>query len=237
MEIQMPSSTDKRVTAVLVHAAWADGSSWNKVAGELLRVGLGVMAAQLPLTSLNDDVAAVRRLLQRALAPVVLVGHSYGGAVITAAGAEDPKIKGLVYIAALAPDTGETVGQLFYRAATHPSAPHLEPDEHGLLWAPRDAFHDAIAPDASPEETAVMGAVQKPIAVKCLGEAMTAPGWRRNPSWFLVAENDRLLSPDTQRFMAARMGARVTSLPVDHTPLVSRPEAVARLIAEAAGAI
>jgi len=230
----MSNSTDRKVTAVLVHAAWADGSSWNKVAAELLRSGVGVMAAQLPLTSLSDDVAALRRVLGRALDPVVLVGHSYGGAVVTAASADDPKVRSLVYVAAIAPDAGETVGQLFYRAPAHPSAPRLEPDEHGFLWLSLDEFRQAVAPDASLEETELMAATQKPIALKCLGETMTTPGWKRKPSWFLVAENDRMLSPDTQRFMAARMGARVTSLPVDHSPFVSRPAAVTRLIAEAA---
>jgi pimeloyl-ACP methyl ester carboxylesterase len=231
----MSSSTDRKVTAVLVHAAWADGSSWNKVAANLLRSGIGVMTAQLPLTSLSDDVSALRGLLRRALQPVVLVGHSYGGAVVTAASADDPRVKALVYVAAMAPDAGETVGQLLHRAPAHPSAPLLAPDEDGLLWASLDGFRQAVAPDATLEETALMAATQKPIAVKCLGEAMTTPGWRQKPSWFLVAENDRLLSPDTQRFTAARIRARVISLPVDHTPLFSRPEAVARLIAEAAG--
>jgi pimeloyl-ACP methyl ester carboxylesterase len=230
----MSNLTNRKVTAVLVHAAWADGSSWNKVAAELLRSGIGVMAAQLPLTSLGDDVAALRGLLRRAPDPVVLVGHSYGGAVVTAASADDPRVKTLVYVAAIAPDAGETVGQLFYRAPAHPSAPHLDPDELGFLWLPLDGFRQAAAPDASLEETELMAAIQKPIAVKCLGEAMTMPGWKRKPSWFLVAENDRMLSPDTQRFMATRMRAQVTSLPVDHTPLVSRPGAVAGLIAEAA---
>ena len=224
------SEKQNGMTVVLVHAAWFDGSSWSKVAAELQREGLRVAAAQLPLTSLSDDATAVRRILAKQAGPVVLVGHSYGGAVITAAGAENPNVKALVYVAAIVPDEGENVGQVFQRLPPHPSAPTLQPDADGLLWVKADAFRNAIAPDATPEEADFMAAAQKPISVNCLGETMGKAAWRGKPSWFLIAEKDRMVSPDTQRFLAERMRSTVVSLPVDHAPLTSRPSAVAKLI-------
>jgi pimeloyl-ACP methyl ester carboxylesterase len=221
-------------TVVLVHAAWADGSSWNKVTEELQRKGLNVVAAQIPLTSFTDDVASLRKVLLRQEGPLVLAGHSYGGAVISAAAAGNPNVKALVYIAAVVPDEGETVGDVFHRVASHPSAPKLQPDADGFLWLNVDAFRTAVAPDASLSETALMAATQKPISVICLGEPMGKPAWKEKPNWFLIAEKDRMVSPETQRFTAARMKSNVVSLPVDHTPLASKPEAVAELITEAA---
>jgi pimeloyl-ACP methyl ester carboxylesterase len=230
----MSSHRQDNVTTVLVHGAWADGSSWNKVTTELQRRGFKVVAAQLPLTSLTDDVTALRRVLRNQDAPVVLVGHSYGGAVITAAAAGDPKVKALVYVAAVVPDEGETVGEIFGRVAPHPKAPKLQPDSDGLLWVTADAFRNAIAPDASTEETSLMAATQKPIALKCLGEPMTQPAWKEKPSWFLIAENDRMVAPETQRYTAERMKSRIVSLPVDHSPMASQPNAVIDLISDAA---
>lgn len=228
------TSAKADVTVVLVHAAWADGSSWNKVTGELQRKGLNVVAAQIPLTSFTDDVAVLKKVLRRQTGPIVLAGHSYGGAVITAAAAGNPDVKALVYIAAIVPDAGETVGDVFRRLPPHPSAPKLQPDEDGFLWLTVDGFRSAFAPDASASETALMAATQKPISLKCLGEAMTYPAWREKPSWFLIAEKDIMVSPETQRFTAARMNSKIVSLPVDHTPLASRPDAVADLIITAA---
>ena len=221
-------------TVVLVHAAWADGSSWNKVTEELQRKSLKVVAAQIPLTSFSDDVGVLRKVLLRREGPVILAGHSYGGAVISAAAAGNPNVKALVYIAAVVPDEGETVGDVFHRVAPHPSAPKLQPDADGFLWLNLDAFRTAVAPDASRAETDLMAATQKPISVKCLGEPMSKPAWKEKPSWFLIAEKDRMVSPETQRFTAARMKSKVVSLPVDHTPLASKPDAVAELIAKAA---
>src|SRR6266850_5889689 len=224
-------------TVVLVHGAWADGSSWNRVTQELQRKGFNVVAAQIPLTSFSDDVAVLRKVLLKQEGPVVLAGHSYGGAVITAAATNNPKVKALVYIAAIVPDEGETVGDVFHRVPAHPSAPKLQPDADGFLWLTVDAFRSAFAPDASGSETALMEATQKPIALKCLGEPMTNPAWREKPTWFLIAEKDLMVSPETQRFTAARMKSQVVSLPVDHTPLASKPDAVAELIAAAATSV
>jgi pimeloyl-ACP methyl ester carboxylesterase len=233
----MPSQLKQNSTAVLVHGAWSDGSSWNKVTTELQRRGFKVVAAQIPLTSLSDDVAALRRVLKMVEGPVVLAGHSYGGAVITAAAAGEPKVKSLVYVAAVVPDERETVGDIFGRIAPHAKAPRLQPDADGLLWVTAGAFRDAIAPDASAEETALMAATQKPIALKCLGEPMTKPAWKEKPSWFLIAENDLMVSPQTQRFTAERMKSTIVSLPVDHSPLTTHPNAVVGIIRDAAASI
>jgi pimeloyl-ACP methyl ester carboxylesterase len=219
------------VSVVLVHGAWADGSSWSKVIGALKAEGIRVSAAPLPLTSLTDDVAALDRTLERIEGPVVLVGHAYAGAVIAAT--HDEKVKSLVYIAALAPDEGETVADVFYRAEPHPQAPKLAPDNHGLIWLPNDAFAEAFAQHASAEEQQVLAAVQRPIAVACIGLKLGQPLWKERPSWFLVAEQDRMIVPDTQRFMAKRMKARVYSYPVDHTPIVTAPGIVVDIIRDA----
>ena len=221
-------------TVVLVHAAWADGSRWNKVTQELHRKGFNAVAAQIPLTSFSDDVAVLRKVLLRQEGPVVLAGHSYGGAVISAAAASNPYVKALVYIAAIVPDEGETVGDVFHGVPPHPSAPKLQPDVDGFLWVNGDAFRTAIAPDASSSETALMAATQKPIALKCLEEPMPRPAWREKPTWFLIAEKNRMVSPETQRFTAERMKSKFVSLQVDHTPLASKPDAVAELISAAA---
>lgn len=226
------------LTAVLVHAAWADASSWNKVSVRLRDLGLRVRAAQIPLTSLGDDVAALQRLLRQVKGPVLLIAHSYAGAVITAAGADNPEVKGLVYIAAIVPDEGETVGALFQRAEPQPSTrPPLAPDADGFLWLPPGAFAHAVAPDASKEETDLMQINQHPIALKCLGEPMTVPAWKRKTSWFLVAGKDRMIAPAVQQFMAGRIGARVHSCDTDHSPLASAPESVVSVIVEAADAV
>jgi len=226
----MSAQARQNATVVLVHAAWFDGSSWSKVIAHLRRLGHAAVAAQLPLTSLSDDVAELRRLLRRQTGPVVLVGHSYGGSVVTAAAAGEANVKALVYIAAIVPGEGETVGQIFGRVAPHPDAPKLSPDPLGFLWLTEDAFRTAVAPDASSEEAALLAAVQKPINVKCLGEVVGKPAWREKPSWFLVAEKDRMFSPETQRFTANRMKSKTISLPADHTPLLSKPDAIAELV-------
>ncbi len=224
----MPSSN---ANVVLVHGAWADGSSWAKVIAPLAASGVKAVAAPLPLTSLADDVAALDRTLERVDPPVVLVGHAYAGAVIGATRSD--RVKGLVYVAALAPDEGETVADVFYRGKPHPQAPRLAPDAHGLIYLPEAAFAAAFAQNASGEELAVMAAVQRPISPACI----TIPLWKDRPAWFLVAEQDRMIVEDNHRFMAERMKARIRSHPVDHTPLVTAPFTVLDIIREAIGEI
>jgi pimeloyl-ACP methyl ester carboxylesterase len=220
-------------TVVLVHGAWADGSSWNRVTALLLKRGLRVIATQLPLTSLSDDVAAVRRCTRALSGPIVLAGHSYGGAVISAAAANDRRIKSLVYIAAIVPGAGENVGEVFGREPPHPKAPALAPDEDGFMWLPSEAFGDAVAPNATQEERALLAITQKPISVRCLGEPLGPVGWEDIPSWFLIATDDRMVSPVTQRDLASKMQAQTVSAPVDHWPLLSNPGAVADIIGRA----
>lgn len=218
-------------SVVLVHGAWADGSSWAKVIAPLVAEGVKVVAAPLPLTSFADDVAALGRTLERTPGPVVLVGHAYAGAVIAAARGE--KVKALVYVAALAPDEGETVADVFYRAKPHPQAPELAPDAHGLIWLPDAAFAAAFAQHASTDEQALLAAVQRPISPACITVAVDRPLWKDRPAWFLVAEQDRMITPETQRFMAERMKAQVRAHPVDHTPIVTAPDLVVDVIREA----
>ena len=224
------SGGDARV--VLVHGAWADGSSWSKVIVGLRSNRIDAVTAPLPLTTLAEDVASLDRTLERLEGPVVLAGHAYAGAVI--ASTRDPKVKALVYIAALAPAEGETVADVFYRNAAHPNAPKLAPDNHGLIWLPQDAFAEAFAQNASAEEQAVLAAVQRPISPACISVPVGRPLWKDVPSWYLLAGQDRMIVADTQRFMAERMKARVNAHPVDHTPSVTAPDLVVDLIRTAA---
>ena len=227
--------TANDATVVLVHGAWADGSSWSKVIRPLATDGLYVLAAPLPLTSFQDDVAALDRTLERVEGPVVLAGHAYAGGVIGATRSE--KVKALVYVAALAPNEGETVADVFTRGTPHPQAPKLAPDAHGLMYLPEAAFAAAFAQNASKEELAVLAAVQRPISPACITVKVGRPLWKDRPSWFLVAEQDRMIVEDNHRFMAARMKARIRSHPVDHTPLVTAPSTVVDIIREAIGEI
>ena len=224
----------KGVSVVLVHGAWADGSSWAKVIAPLAADGIEVIAAPLPLTSFRDDVAALERALGRVTGPVVLVGHAYAGAVIAAT--RDERVKALVYVAALAPDEGETVAEVFYRAEPHPKAPKLEPDAHSLIYLPPEAFAAAFAQNATDEELAVLAAVQRPISTACITVVVDRPLWKDRPAWFLAAEEDRMIPIETQRFMAERMKARLRSHPVDHTPMVTAPTVVLDVIREAIAA-
>lgn len=219
-------------TIVLVHAAWADGSCWSDVILPLERRGLKVMCAPIPLTSLTNDAAALSSALEQASGPVVLVGHAYSGAVIAAV--REDRVKSLVYIAALAPDEGETVAKVFYRDEKSPEAPKLVPDSHGFIWMPEEGFRRAVAQKASAEQARIAAAVQRPIAVQCIQELAPVPLWKSRPSWYLVAEEDRMINPKTEQFMADRMGARVRSHRVDHTPMYSEPAVVIDIIMEAA---
>jgi pimeloyl-ACP methyl ester carboxylesterase len=224
----------KDVSVVLAHGAWADGSSWARVIAALKAEAVNVSAAPLPLTSLADDVTALNRSLDRTEGPIVLAGHAYAGAVIALARPE--RVKALVYVTALAPDEGEKVADVFYRVEPHPKAPKLAPDNSGLIWLPDDAFAEAFAQNASAEDRAVLAAVQRPISVNCITVPAARPLWKDVPSWFLVAEEDRMIVPQTQRFMAGRMKARVKAHAVDHTPSVTAPSAVVDIIRDAARA-
>lgn len=223
----------EKVSVVVVHGAWADGSSWAKVIGPLAAQAVRVLAAPLPLTSFAEDTAAVERTLERVPGPAILVGHAYAGAVIAATRNEE--VRALVYVSGLAPDEGETVADVFYRAEPHPLAPKLAPDDHGLIYLPEEAFAAAFAQNAAADDLALLAAVQRPISPACITVPVNRPLWKDRPAWFLVAEQDRMIVHDTQRFMAERMGARVRSHPVDHTPIVTAPGLVVDIIREAIG--
>jgi pimeloyl-ACP methyl ester carboxylesterase len=219
------------VSVVFVHGAWADGSSWSKIIQPLAADGIRALAPPLPLTSFQEDVAALDRALERVPGPVVLVGHAYAGAVIAATRSE--KVKALVYIAALAPDEGETVADVFTRTAAHPLAPKLAPDDHGLIYLSDEAFADAFAQNATAAELAVLRAVQRPLSPACITVPVPRPLWKERPAWFLVAEQDRMIAADNQRFMAERMKAQIHSYAVDHAPLVTAPGVVLSVVLEA----
>jgi pimeloyl-ACP methyl ester carboxylesterase len=219
------------VSVVLAHGAWADGSSWAKVIAALKAEAVKVFAAPLPLTSLADDVAALDRSLDRTEGPIVVAGHAYSGAVIALARPE--RVKALVYVTALAPDEGEKVADVFYRFEPHPRAPKLAPDKDGLIWLPEGAFETAFAQNASPDERTILAAVQRPISLSCITIPVGRPLWKDIPSWFLVAEDDRMIVPKTQRYMAERMKATVKAHAVDHIPSVTAATVVLDVIQDA----
>jgi pimeloyl-ACP methyl ester carboxylesterase len=225
----------KEISVVLVHGAWADGSSWSKVISLLAARGVNVIAAPIPLTALHDDVAAVDRTLDRIDGPVVLAGHAYAGAVIGAT--RHPAVKSLVYVAALAPAEGETVADVFYRGTPDPYAPKLAPERDGWIWLPKSAFATAFAPNATAEEQAVMAAIQRPISAACISVKVGPPLWKDVPTWYLLSEKDRMIVRDNQQFMAERMGAKVRSVDSDHTPSVTAPNEVVRTILAAVEAV
>ena len=226
------NTSPKNSTIVLVHGAWADGSCWKDLILPLERHGLRVICAPIPLTSLNDDVSALSRALGRTSGHIVLAGHAYGGAVIGAI--REERVTSFVYIAALAPDEGETVAQLFYRDESHPEQPKLAPDKYGFIWMPDGGFSKAVAHKASADLTKILTAVQRPISVQCIQEKAPVPGWKSKPSWYLLAEEDRMINPKTQQFMASRMAAKVCSSRVDHSPMYSATDQVVDVILQAA---
>jgi pimeloyl-ACP methyl ester carboxylesterase len=222
----------EKATIVLTHGAWADGTSWARVIAPLLKEGYSVVAAPLGLSTFNGDVAAVEQRVEGTSGPVVLAAHAYAGAVIGAV--QNERVKALAYIAALAPDEGETVADNFYRAAPHPKAPQLAPDAHGQIYLPASAFASAFAPNATAADQALLAAVQRPISPQCISVKMARPRWRDLPSWYLIAEQDVMIVEATQRFMASRMKAHIRTHAVDHAPLVTAPTPVVDLIREAA---
>jgi len=230
-----PNPAPAATNVVLVHGAFADGSSWSRVIPLLEAKGLNVTAVQNPLNSLADDVATTRRLLAQQNGPIVLVGHSYAGFVITEAGTA-PNVTGVVYISSYGPAEGESHDDLvkLYPPPSAISAIHL--DENGYLWITRERFREAFAHDVDAAQTEIMAAIQKPVSKKsCFGVPCSAAAWKSKPSWFLVSTDDRLINPDLQRFVAKRMGATVGTVPSSHASLVSHPVETANFIAQAAG--
>lgn len=224
-----------KTTVVLVHGAFADGGSWGNVIPLLEQAGYDVIAVQNPLTSFADDVATTRRVVDAQSGPVVLVGHSYGGAVITKAGVGATNIKALVYVAAFAPDAGENLQALLTQYPSKIGAA-LAPDAAGFLYIDRAQFKEAFAADVSERDLSVMSASQKPIAAQIFGQAFEAPAWKDFPTWYLVASEDQAINPDLERLFAKRMNATTREVKSSHVPFVSNPSVVVELIVEAAKA-
>lgn len=226
----------KQTSIILVHGFWGGAAHWSKVIVALARKGHNsVMAVENPLTSLADDAERTRKMIAQQKQPVILVGHSYGGAVITEAG-DQPNVAGLVYIAAFAPDAGESPGAI---TAKNPpvAAPNLAPDSDGYLWIKRDKFHESFCQDLTPDEALVMAATQKAPLACTFGENISKPAWKKKPSWYQISSEDRMIAPDNQKWMSGRLGAKnVITLKASHASLASQPDAVVALIEEAVAA-
>jgi pimeloyl-ACP methyl ester carboxylesterase len=219
---------------VLVHGAWADGSSWSAVIERLQADGYHVTAPQFPMTTLADNVARLRQVLAVQDGPTIVAGHSYGGQIITALGTDAPNVAGLVYIAAFGIDEGESLGALLSQGPVTPALVHLITDEQGFTWLSQDDFVNHFAADVDPVKAKVMYAVQQPLAASAFGDVMGVPAWKSQPSWYLVAANDEAIPPPAERQFAARMGATTVEIPSSHVAMVSHPEDVAELIESAA---
>jgi pimeloyl-ACP methyl ester carboxylesterase len=227
---QRPSS---KPTIVLVHGAFADGSSWQELIPLLLNDGFNVVAVQNPLTSLANDIATTRRVIEAQDGPVVVVGHSYGGAVITGAAEGNPNVKSLVYVAAFAPDANEPVAAFLQK---YPSqlGPALRADAASFLDIDAALFRDVFAADVPLYRTRVMAVEQKPLIASAFGESVPSPAWKTIPSWYIVAQEDQAINPDLERFYAKRMKATTTEIRTSHVPFISRPDVVAKVIRDAA---
>jgi len=223
-----------RPNIVLVHGAWADGSSWSSVIERLQAHGYHVTAPQFPLTSLADDVARLRQILDLQDGPTVVAGHSYGGQIITALGADAPNVVGLVYIAAFGLDEGESLGALLSQGPVTPALAHLSTDKQGFGWLSEDDFVRHFAADVDPVKARVMYAVQQALAGSAFTDVMGIPAWKSQPSWYLVASNDEAIPPAAERQFAGRMGATTIEVASSHVAMVSHPDEVARLIESAA---
>jgi len=228
---------DSKTSIVLVHGAFADGSSWNKVIPLLEAEGFTVTAVQNPLKSLSEDVATTKRVLDAQKGDVVLVGHSYGGAVITEAAAGNSKVKALVYVAAFAPDAGETLGALGERFPAPPRGTAVVPDSAGFLYIDRAKVADVFANDLPKEEAALLAATQKPLAAAIFGEPLKAAAWKSIPSWYVVSTQDKAINPDLERFMAKRMNAKTKELKASHVSFISNAPEIAKVIESAAASI
>jgi len=218
-----------RPSIVLVHGAWADGSSWASVIERLQADGYPVTAPQFPLTSLADDIARLREVLSLQGGPTVVVGHSYGGHVMTGLGADAPNVVGLVYIAAFALAEGESLGGLLAQGPPTPALAHQVVDDEGFVWLSEDDFVNHFAADVDPVKAKVLYATQQPLSVRALGDAMTVPAWKSLPSWYLVAQDDQALPTDVQRMFANRMHATTVEIPSGHLAMVSHPADVVNL--------
>jgi len=226
-----------KINIVLVHGAWGDGSHWGHVIPPLHARGYRVRAVQNPLTSLAEDIDRTARLAAAQNGPTLLVGHSYGGMVITGAG-HAPNVVGLVYVAAFAPDEGETPGGIFGMREAPPGAASIMPDDNGFLWIDPDKFRDNFCQDLGETEALVMALTQKPIAARCFGDASGPPAWKVKPSWHQVSSNDRMIPPETERWFAERMKPRKTiELAASHASMASHPDEIVALIEEAARAL
>jgi pimeloyl-ACP methyl ester carboxylesterase len=223
-----------RPNIVLVHGAWADGSCWSGVIERLQNDGFQVRAPQFPLSSLTDDVARLRQVLDFQDGPTIVVGHSYGGQIITALGQDAPHVVGLVYIAAFALDEGESLGALLSQGPVTPALAHLFTDSRGFGWLSEDDFVNHFAADVEPTRARVLYAVQQALAASAFTDVMGAPAWRSLPSWYLVAQNDEAIPPEAERQFATRMGATTVEAPSSHVAMVSHPQDVAELIEKAA---
>jgi pimeloyl-ACP methyl ester carboxylesterase len=225
--------SNPKATIVLVHGAFADGSSWSKIIPVLEKDGYNVIAVQNPMAAFADDVATTRRVIDAQNGPVIVVGHSYGGAVMTNAATGAPNVKALVYVAAFGPDENESVGPLIEK---YPSklVTALVPDSAGFLYIDRAKFKEIFAADVSDTERSVMAATQKPIHGAIFGQVFGKPAWKDIPSWFLVANQDQVINPDMERMFAKRMGATTREVNTSHVPFMSKPAAVIEMIEEAA---
>jgi pimeloyl-ACP methyl ester carboxylesterase len=222
---------------VLVHGAWGDGSHWRHVIPTLHDKGFQVRAVQNPLSSLADDIDRTSKLAQALGGPTLLVGHSYGGAVISGAG-HVSNVIGLVYVAAFAPDLGDSLGSIFARRDPPPGAANILPDKDGLLWIAPEKFRESFCQDLDETESLVMALTQKPIAGRCFDDKSGPPAWKSKPSWYQISANDRMIPPETETWMAERMKPRKTiTLPASHASLASRPAAIVALIEEASTAL
>ena len=226
----------ERPNVLLIHGAFADGSSWSAVVADLQARGYDVVAPQFPLTSLADDVGRLRQALAWVRRPTVVVGHSYGGQVMTALGADAQNVVGLVYIAAFGLDQGESLSGLLSQGPVPPALAHQFTDKQGFVWLAEDAFVN-FAGDVDLVKSRVLYAVQQPLATSAFADVMGVPAWKTLPSWYLVATDDEALPPAVERQFAARMGATVIEIPSSHVPMVSHPGDVARLIESAAEAV
>jgi pimeloyl-ACP methyl ester carboxylesterase len=225
-----------RPNIVLVHGAWADGSSWSSVIERLQADGYHVTAPQFPLTSLADDVARLRQVLALQDGPTVIAGHSYGGQIIAALGTDAPNVVGLVYIAAIAIDEGESIGGLLAQGPLTPALAHQVVDDQGSVWLSEDDFVNHFAADVDPIKAKALYAVQQPLSATALADVMTVQAWKSLPSWYMVTQDDEALPPDGQRMFANRMGATTAEVPSGHLAMVSHPADVVKLTETAAEA-